>query len=442
MPFQRARNRLALWNLGVFSLVLVTTMGAAVVSIVREHDVSIDHELRAGAAREATRVLRARHEASEKHERHRERRERDERDENEEHEHGVALDEARDLLVSFERDGSLTPRAPLRRVLDEGAFAAALRGEETHAESEIAGVRLRILTTAVRQNGQVVGAVQIAKPLGAERRDLSVTILTLLLTGGAGLLVAAGASFFLAGRAMRPVGEAFDRQRRFIADASHELRTPVAVLRGRAELLRRDFVSLPQDARTELDLLDQDAEQLTQLLGELLDLARIDAGEGAPTLEPVALRDAADDLVAQLSQLARSRGVELSVRGSAEWAQTSLSRLRQVLRALVDNALRHTPSGGHVVLDIGREGQRVSIRVVDDGEGIAAEHLPRIFDRFYRVDEARGTGGAGLGLAIAAEIVRQMRGEIRVESEWGRGTTMIVLLPRPHGHVAPTSSGK
>lgn len=430
MPFARVRTRLVAWNLAVFALVLVATLGAAVLSIVREHDEAIDHELRFGAARAATQLLRARHEAHE------------EREDEEDHERAVELGEASDLLVSWARQGGLVERrAPLRGLLDEAALAAALRGAETRVDRAVEGSPFRVLTVPVLHEGRVVGAVQVGKPLGAEQRELSQTITILISTGAVGLFVALVGSFFLAGRAMKPIGEAFDRQRRFIADASHELRTPVAILRGRAELLRREHPSLPNAVQAELDLLQGDAEELTHLLSELLDLARLDAGETRPPLEPVALADATADLAAQLAPLAAERGIALSVRASPVWAETNLARLRQVLRAFVDNALRHTPEGGRVVIDVARDSGRARVRVTDDGEGIAPEHLPRIFDRFYRADEARGRGGAGLGLSIAAELVKQLGGDLRVESEPGKGTSVTLFLPLA-AEIAPLSDDR
>ncbi|MFO0759409.1 MAG: ATP-binding protein [Byssovorax sp.] len=420
MPFSRVRVRLAAWNLATFSLVLVATLGAAVIGVVREHEAAIEQELRFGAAREALRFERARHEEREEHE---------DREEHDPHERAHDLGEAPDLLVSWAReDGAVALRAPLAGLPDEAALAAALRGEETRAEHNVDGVPLRLLTVPVRHEGRVIGAVQVAKPLGAERQRLSQTLLTLVITSGAGLLVAVASSFFLAGRAMGPIGEAFDRQRRFIADASHELRTPVAVLCARAELLRRE-PALPAAAQAELGLLQRDAEELSQLLSDLLDLARLDAGEPAPALEPVALADAAEELGAQLAPLAVERRITLSIEAAPVWAETHLPRLRQVLRAFVDNALRHTPPGGHVTIAVDRDNGRARVRVRDDGTGIAPEHLPRIFDRFYRADPARARGGAGLGLSIAAELVRLLRGEVHADSAPGKGTTLTLWLP-------------
>jgi len=167
-----------------------------------------------------------------------------------------------------------------------------------------------------------------------------------------------------------------------------------------------------------------------------LDLARLEGGEEPLALEPVALVDIAEEMVAQLAPIAEARSVTLVTRAEPSWARTNLGRFRQVLRALVDNALKHAREGGRVTISVEKSGVMAKVVVEDDGEGIAPEHVSRVFDRFYRVDPGRSrdgkgpsSGGAGLGLAIAAELVRRMQGEIRLESELGRGTRVTVLLP-------------
>ena len=318
---------------------------------------------------------------------------------------------------------------------DHDALRAALRGQESEQERTAGGSPVRLLTVPVAREGKVIAAVQVVKALRESQGALSRTILTLVLTGAAGLLLSAAGSWFLAGRAMRPIEASMDRQRRFIADASHELRTPVAVLRARSELLQRDADALPEPSRGEIGKLQRDAEDLSALLGELLDLARLDAGDEAVAMEPVAVGDVAEEVALQLAPLAEERGVALTSKAQSVWAQAHLSRARQVLRALADNAIKHTPSGGHVVIAALREGDRAKLTVSDDGEGIAAEHLPKVFDRFYRADAARSAGasgagrGTGLGLSIAAELVRSMGGTIAIDSAPAKGTTVTVLLP-------------
>jgi signal transduction histidine kinase len=310
---------------------------------------------------------------------------------------------------------------------DRAALDAALAGTSSFSERRSAGEPLRLYSSPVLHEGRVLGAVQVALAVGERRRALLRGDLVLLVTGVAGLLLAVAGSAFLAGRAVRPIVDALGRQRRFIADASHELRTPVAVLRARAELLAQQDAG-PAALREEAVLLQRDAEELSALLEDLLDLARLDAAEEPLPLLPVAVDEVVEEVAAQLGPLAQERGVALAVRVEPVWAMVHLGRLRQVLRALGDNALKHTPRGGHVVVEVARAGDRACLTVRDDGEGIAAEHLPHLFDRFYRADPARARGGVGLGLAIAAQLVARMGGEIGVASEPGKGTALSVRL--------------
>ena len=126
------------------------------------------------------------------------------------------------------------------------------------------------------------------------------------------------------------------------------------------------------------------------------------------------------------------------------WGRANLGRLRQVVRALIDNALKHTPAGGSVEVIVDREGDLARLRVIDTGEGIGPEHLPNVTGRFYRADEARGrhgagrAGGVGLGLAIAEELVRLMHGRLKLESEPGQGTCAAVVLPMASGQDYPS----
>jgi signal transduction histidine kinase len=425
MDLAPVRRRLAAWNLLVFGLVLAVTIGTAAVGAWRVGEAAVDDALRTGAARAAARL---------EHERLHERRERAEHGERAEHAEPDDDDGGLDgLIVITQRAGAPEVRSNRRAappgLPDRQALDAALRGETVFSARVAGGEPLRLLSVPVMHEGRLLGAVQVARSVADRRRAVAGNLLVLIATGLAGLLLAATGSAFLAGRAMRPIADALDRQRRFIADAGHELRTPVAVLRARAELLAREGEALPAALHDEAARLQRDAEELSDLLGELLDLARLDAADEAIPLSPAALDELVEEVAAQLAPLAEPRGVRLTARAQPVWASTNLGRIRQVLRALADNALKHTPAGGTVVLEASREGDRACLRVRDDGEGIAPEHLPRVFDRFYRADPARGRGGAGLGLAIAAQLVRRLRGEVTLESELGRGTTVTVRLP-------------
>jgi signal transduction histidine kinase len=415
-PFRRIRWRLAGLNLLVVALVLVVTIGAAALTEARARDAATERELRLGAERELAAFGR-------------------EQDEDER----AATTTSQTGILAFWVDRRGTPVHPLpgapSGLPDMAALQRALAGQEVWTDRETGGGPYRLLSVPVYHERRIDGAIQVGKPLAEGRRDFAELLTILLLTGGGGLALAALGSLFLADRAMRPIRLAFEQQRRFIADASHELRTPVAVLRARAEVLEREGTRLPPEQLEQVQLLREDATELTVFLEELLDLARLDAGQAELTLDPVALSDVAEEVVAQLGPLAVQRHVRLQVTTQAVWARANLPRLRQVLRALVDNALKHTPAEGSVWVEVTRQGSTALLRVRDTGEGIAATHLPKVTERFYRVDAARARpegvarGGAGLGLAIAAELVTRMRGSFHLESQEGKGTVATVSFP-------------
>jgi two-component system, OmpR family, sensor kinase len=219
-------------------------------------------------------------------------------------------------------------------------------------------------------------------------------------------------------------------QKRFVADASHELRSPLTSIRSNIEILRRTPDAPIEDRTEALDDVAAEVDRMSRLISDLLLLARADAGHRIE-MGRVALDALAMDVHHQMS--AQADGVTLHletaeplvVHGNATW-------LKQLLLILVDNALKYTPRGGTVTLSVGREGDSAAVRVRDNGIGIAAESLPFIFDRFYRADKARGRdeGGTGIGLAIAKWIAEEHGGRLAVQSEPGAGSVFSLYLPR------------
>lgn len=225
------------------------------------------------------------------------------------------------------------------------------------------------------------------------------------------------------------LGEAFETQRRFLADASHELRTPLTTIRTNVEALRRGAVPDPAEREETLRSVARETERMGRLVADLLVLARADAGL-VLAKERLALDTLALEVYQQSRALASDVRLELD-----DWEQVEVEgdpdRLKQVALNLVDNALRHTPPGGRVGLEVVRRGDEAMLRVRDTGTGIAPEHLNRIFERFYRVDRPRSreAGGTGLGLAIAREVAEAHGGRIAVETRVGAGSTFSLVLP-------------
>jgi two-component system, OmpR family, phosphate regulon sensor histidine kinase PhoR len=222
-------------------------------------------------------------------------------------------------------------------------------------------------------------------------------------------------------------------RRDFVANASHELRTPLTSIRGFVEALEDGAVAEPERAGRFLGKIRTHADRMAALVEDLLELSRLESGERPPRWEEIVPSEVVEDVVASFSGVAARKEVAL-VRGAdrAPTVRTDGDRLRRVLENLVDNAVKYTPAGGRVEVSAVRapEGGAV-FEVKDDGPGIAAEHLPRIFERFYRVDKARSRemGGTGLGLAIVKHLAEGMGAAVSVTSALGRGTCFRVFVP-------------
>ncbi len=234
---------------------------------------------------------------------------------------------------------------------------------------------------------------------------------------------------------MTRLERSFAALRRFTADASHELKTPLTVLRAGVERAITT-PNLPQETLAVLEETLQEIKRMTELVDALLTLARADEGIAPLHREAVDLRDIVHEVQETGELLAEEAGVTMEVATPAEPMVVSVdaSRIRQLILNLVTNAVKYTPAGGNVRMQLGAANGRVALSVADTGIGIAPGDLPHIFDRFWRADSARTrTGerpGAGLGLAICKWIAEAHGGEINVVSRPGRGTTFTVTLPR------------
>ena len=230
-------------------------------------------------------------------------------------------------------------------------------------------------------------------------------------------------------------------RRDFVANASHELRTPLTSIRGFVEALEDGGLEEPPTARRFLEKIRVHADRMAALVSDLLELSRLEAGERAPAWEQVLPEEVVDEVAGGLAPLAAARQIALTTDVRAPAFETDRERLRGVLENLAENALKYTPAGGHVSVSAHAEDGAVVFDVADDGPGIGAEHLPRIFERFYRVDKARSRelGGTGLGLSIVKHLAESLGGVVTVSSEPGRGSRFTVRLPLARRDVARTA---
>jgi two-component system, OmpR family, phosphate regulon sensor histidine kinase PhoR len=230
-------------------------------------------------------------------------------------------------------------------------------------------------------------------------------------------------------------------RRDFVANASHELRTPLTSIRGFVEALEDGAIDDRDTGRRFLEKIRNHADRMAVLVSDLLELSRLESGERPPRLERVTPEEVVDDVMGALAPLAHLRGIELTSAVQAPALETDRDRLRGILENLVENALKYTPSGGHVAVSAAADQDGVRFDVSDDGPGIPPEHVPRIFERFYRVDKARSRelGGTGLGLSIVKHLAESLGGTVSVESEPGRGSRFTVRLPRTRKAAARTA---
>jgi signal transduction histidine kinase len=229
---------------------------------------------------------------------------------------------------------------------------------------------------------------------------------------------------------------ALQRQREFAADASHELRTPLTVIRASVEHLRRHADEPVAAVGEALEDIDAEVTHLTAMVGDLLLLARSDSGAISLERVPVELDDVATEAATSLRGPAEARAVRLVVDPEPAPALGDPVRLRQLVTVLIDNAIRHSPPGGEVRIEVRRSGDLLHLSVNDQGRGIRSEDLPRIFDRFWRASDAP-TGGTGLGLAIAKWIADRHDGRIVASNREGGGARFDLELPARPAVAAP-----
>lgn len=253
-------------------------------------------------------------------------------------------------------------------------------------------------------------------------RSLLLTLfyVNLMIFFGGGLL-----SYLLARRTLGQLEEAHEAQSRFTSDASHELRTPLAAMKAELEVALMDKRLGKQDMRELLESNLEEVNKLTALSKTLLQLSKLDHAN--IDMAPVTLGDVAAEVLQRYDKNALRS--ELKAPKSPLVIRANPSSIEELLTILVDNALKYSPERSKITLSLGRRGRMAELSVSNKGPGIPAKDLPHIFDRFYRSDASRSTGGAGLGLALAKDIVAIHKGELSVKSVPGQLTTFVVELP-------------
>ena len=322
---------------------------------------------------------------------------------------------------------------PKISILSQKTFARVLKGKSEFDKIDIdlpgsKPIDLRTFTMPVLENHKVAYIVQVARPLSpvtSARQNLKFILfillpLTVLLTGIIGSILAKFAN----------LERSFMMQKQFIEDLSHELKTPLSVLKGEMEVTLKKMRS-PEDYETTLKSGLDEINTIIRIVENLLMLARFDSNaiplESRQFDAAEVIREAAKDV----KVLADQKKITISLpAGALAKIKGDENQIRRLFLNLLDNAVKYTPDGGSVAVDIAEDHPYVKISLTDTGVGIPPEELPHIFDRFFRVDKSRGSVGFGLGLSISKAIAEAHKGRIEVNSEPGRGATFAVFLPK------------
>ena len=420
-PLVRLRLHLTVWYAGVFTLVFGLLGGGLFLTIRQQMSRHVDKSLGAAAAslEQAARIRETERASA----------------------HGAVVDAVdelhipeRSLYLLDEAGHGIKPAAVPVWIGD----AARQAVQSPHGYRDLNAPNGRDLRIYAERFTGTTGTPYIAAVV-ADRIELEDEYASLIKTFGAAalaaLLLVAGGGYILVRKSTAPIERSMDQMRRFMADAAHELRTPITILRTRAEVALAQERETARDAAT-FQAIEREAARVGGIVGDLLTLARADSGERPVVREPLYLDDVAAGAVDAVRALATSKGITLEV-GKFEEAKIAGdgALVRQLVLIVLDNAIKFTPAGGHVRLNVSVEDGRAAVVVTDTGMGIPTEQLPHVFERFYRGDPARrAADGTGLGLAIARWIADAHGAQIDIASTPGTGTRVAIYFPVTHAH--------
>ncbi|MGE6612097.1 sensor histidine kinase [Peribacillus sp. NPDC076916] len=298
-------------------------------------------------------------------------------------------------------------------------------------EISVNGYTYRALSTKVdTEYGKMT--VQFIRNVDTEKEMLDRLLLILFVGGGIGSLVAVGAGYLLAGRALIPVKKSWDQQQQFVSDASHEIRTPLAVIQSRADLLFQSPNATIEEKAVDISIISKEVRRLNKLVNGLLTLTRTDSNQIEVKKSNFFLDDLLMDIVEQYRDIASFQEKSIISHAPEQVVfHGDKERIHQLLVILVDNAMKFTEEGGEISLSCIKNASSIILTVEDNGEGIPQEDLPLIFNRFYQVEQSRSANeGSGLGLSIAKWIVNTHQGNIKVTSEQNERTRFEITFPR------------
>lgn len=344
-----------------------------------------------------------------------------------------------DMIACFDQNGTLLqystypqpPSAFLTNTLATTVLKTGAAGDTIDGGSSY-GQIYRYAMVIHDPSGRVIGVVMVGESIKDQVGAVSLLLTLLLSVGGVTLLGAGLGGLFLANRALAPARLAWTNQQRFIADAAHELRTPLTLMRADAEVLLRSHGQMDEEDTMLLEDIVAETNHMSNLASNMLALARLDNNTSHREHEVVDLAEIARAGTRRIQALADQTGISVQLAvDEPVLVIGDPGLLEQAVLALLDNAIKYNRPGGQITVRTTIKQEQALLEVRDTGIGIAAEHLPHLGERFYRVDKARSrqAGGTGLGLSIARSIANVHGGTLTLTSIPEQGTTVILLLP-------------
>ena len=256
---------------------------------------------------------------------------------------------------------------------------------------------------------------------------------TLILIGFISLIILLFISIYLTNKSIIPIKETFEKQKQFIADASHELKTPLAIIKTNTSLVLSNPDDTIKNQSKWINYINLQTDRMSELISEMLSLAKMDTSENKFPLSPINISKVVESMILMFDAVIYENNIELETNISKNlFINGDKESLKKLFSIIMDNAIKHTNKNGNITISLFSDKNKVKMIIRNTGEGIEPEHLERIFERFYRVDSSRDreTGGYGLGLSIARSIVKQHKGKIYAKSKVGEFTSFIVEIPQ------------
>ena len=256
---------------------------------------------------------------------------------------------------------------------------------------------------------------------------------TLILIGFISLIILLLISIYLTNKSIIPIKETFEKQKQFIADASHELKTPLAIIKTNTSLILSHPDSTIKSQSKWINYINSQTDRMSELISEMLSLAKMDTAKNQLPLSPINVSKVIESMILMFDAVIYENNIELETNISNNlFINGDKESLKKLFSIIMDNAIKYTDKNGNITVSLFPEKNKVKMIIRNTGEGIAPENLERIFERFYRVDSSRDreTGGYGLGLSIASSIVKQHKGKIYAKSKVGEFTSFIIEIPQ------------